>query len=139
MALSDYQIGLLRTGVKLLERNIAKGQDIPASDLLDRLDWFWLRIFLNDIRLEEELKEGVEEADRLLIEAGKTLAGAHTDAADVEVNPPGETQLNTFKENLNKFHKLVANDQRFEAAAKLAGALAQLVEDEENSDQSDNG
>ena len=139
MALSYDKIGLLKTAVELLAKSIAKGRDIPEPDVSSRMDWVRLKRFLGNIMLENELRKKSKKPAERLIEAADALAGAHADAAGAEVDLPSEEQLNTFKTKLKEFHKLVAENQRYEAAAKFAEVLVQLVEEEESSDQSDNG
>jgi hypothetical protein len=86
-----------------------------------------LRRYLIGVRFEIDLGMTLNFTFGALMRAGQAIGEAHRLAVNVLVAAPTAQQINEVENDLRVIHQAVLQDQRFDAALALAGAVADIA------------
>ncbi|MEI7939555.1 MAG: hypothetical protein WCK27_22965 [Verrucomicrobiota bacterium] len=101
-------------------------QDYPPPGP-DDASWTLLINYLRSLHFELQLSETVQMTFVALAEAGDAFAAAHHAAATITVGFPDDKTVAYLQADLSAINTALQKDQRFGAAATLAGSLAKVI------------
>lgn len=111
-----------------LLRCLDRGRNAAPWPTGTAVDWVSVGEYLRAVDFEEDLDAALEFTFGSALVLGQDLARAHTAAAAIQVRVPDKVNAQRLAKDLEAIDVAVRQDQRFQAVAAVAGALATALQ-----------
>ena len=110
-----------------LLRCLDRGRDSAPWQPGTGTKWEEVGEYLRAVDFDEDLSAALDFTFGSALSLAQDIARAHSAAAAVQVNRPDKTTAERLAEDLEAIDAAVKQDQAFQAAAAVAGALADAL------------